>query len=117
MITNQYINKRLVIAEIDNLIDKGKYNEEYDCAYRDGNNNALYALKEKINTLEVKEVNLEKEIDKFYGIYRKDGKTYSIEDNEECFDWKEDCNPDFEIAFAKHFFELGMAAFDTVKHS
>lgn len=74
------------------------------------------------NIFHVKEVDFEKEIDKFYGIYRKDGKTYAIEDNEECFDWKEDCNPDFEIAFAKHFFELGMAAFDmvafdTVKHS
>ena len=60
--------------------------------------------------LEVKEVDLENEIDKFYGMYRKNGKTYSTEDNEECLDWKVDCNPNFEKAFAKHFFELGLKA-------
>lgn len=57
----KYINKDCVVAEIEKLIDKGKYHEEYDCAYRDGNNSALYALKEKIDTLEVKEVGDEPE--------------------------------------------------------
>ena len=57
----QYISKSALAAEIDNLLDKGRYHEEYDCAYRDGNNGALYALKNKLNTLEVKEVDLEKE--------------------------------------------------------
>ena len=60
--------------------------------------------------LEVKEVDLEKELDKFYGMYRKDEQTFSLEDNEECVDWKVDCNPKFEKAFAKHFFELGLKA-------
>ena len=55
------IDKDAVLAEIESLLDKGKYHEEYDCAYRDGNNGALYALKGRINTLEVKEVDLEKE--------------------------------------------------------
>jgi hypothetical protein len=59
----QYILKSALVAEIEKLIDKGKYHEEYDCAYRDGNNCALYALKSKLDTLEVKEVDLEKEID------------------------------------------------------
>ena len=45
-----------VLAEIENLLDKGKYHNEYDCAYRDGNNGALYALKSKLNSLEVKGV-------------------------------------------------------------
>ena len=58
--------------------------------------------------VEVKEVDLEKELDKFYGMYRKDGKTFLLEDNEECVDWKVDCNPKFEIGFAKHFYELGL---------
>lgn len=58
----QYISKSAVVAEIENLLDKGKYHEEYDCAYRDGNNDALYALKDKLDTLEVKEVNLSKEL-------------------------------------------------------
>ena len=53
------IDKDALVAEIENLLDKGRYHEEYDCAYRDGNNSALYALKEKIDTLEVKEVDLE----------------------------------------------------------
>ena len=52
----QYIPKSAVLAEIENLLDKGRYHEEYDCAYRDGNNGALYALKNKLNTFEVKEV-------------------------------------------------------------
>ena len=64
----------------------------------------LDTLKERNND---KEIDLEKEIDKFYGMYRKNGRTFSTENNEECLDWKVDCNPDFEIAFAKHFFELG----------
>lgn len=54
----QYISKSATMAEIENLLDKGKYHEEYDCAYRDGNNGALYALKGKLNTLEVKEIKL-----------------------------------------------------------
>ena len=54
----QYIPKDAVVAEIENLLDKGRYHEEYDCAYRDGNNGALYALKGKLNTLEVKEIKL-----------------------------------------------------------
>ena len=49
----QYISKSKVVAEIEKLIDKGKYCEEYYCAFRDGNNNALYELKLRINTLEV----------------------------------------------------------------
>ena len=61
----QYINKAAVVAEIESLLDKGKYHEEYDCAYRDGNNGALYALKGKVNSLEVKEVDLEKEFDNY----------------------------------------------------
>ena len=60
--------------------------------------------------VEMKEVDFEKEIDKFYGMYRKDGQTFNLEDNEECVDWKVDCNPKFEKAFAKHFYELGMVA-------
>lgn len=56
----QLIDKAAVVAEIENLLDKGKYHEEFDCAYRDGNNGALYALKDKLDTIEVKDVDLEK---------------------------------------------------------
>lgn len=51
----QYIDKDTLVAELEKLIDKGKYHDNYECAFRDGNNNALYALKAKINTLEVKD--------------------------------------------------------------
>lgn len=113
------IDKDRAIAEIEKEIKQIYAGREYVGIPSNEENmvRGLQKSEDIINSLEVKEVDLEKEIDKFYGIYRKDGKTYSIEDNEKCFDWKEDCNPDFEIAFAKHFFELGMAAFDTVKHS
>jgi len=93
----QYIPKSAIAAEIDNLLDKGKYHEEYDCAYRDGNNGALYALKDKLDTIEVKEVDLEKEKDDY---------------------WNKLCNSEFGELFerdakwfddiAKHFFELGL---------
>lgn len=53
----ELIDKSAVVAEIKNLLDKGRYHEEYDYAYRDGNNSALYTLEGRINTLEVKEIN------------------------------------------------------------
>lgn len=59
----------------------------------------------------VPEVDLEKEFDKFYRVYRdKTGKTYDIEDNEPCFDWKEDELAKHEIHIARHFYELGLNA-------
>lgn len=61
----QYIDKDALIAEIEKLVDKREYHEGnvlfYDCGYHDGINDTLDALKEKINTLEVKEVDFEKE--------------------------------------------------------
>ena len=85
----QYIDKDALVAEIENLLDKCNYHEEYDCAYRDGNNGALYALKNKLNTLEVKEVDLdfEQELYKAFGQVK-----------------------DFTLGMriAKHFFELGL---------
>ena len=57
----KYIPLDAVLAEIESLLDKGRYHEECDCAFRDGNNGALYALKGKLDTLEVKEVDEQKE--------------------------------------------------------
>ena len=82
-----------VLAEIEKLVDKGKYHEEYDCAHCDGNNGALYALKLRINTLEVKEVDLEKEYKDFV---------------EEDPVYNKLVNGIVGKAIAKHFFELGM---------
>ena len=65
----QYIPKSAVVAEIESLLDKGRYHEEYDCAYRDGNNDALQTLKDKLNTLEVKESNFKDIKSVFEGQY------------------------------------------------
>lgn len=95
------IDKDAILEEIESLLDKGKYHEEYDCAYRDGNNGALYALKGKVNSLEVKEVDLDfqrfaKEMDAIFAL--PSSETNNTE--EEPLNW--------EYAIAKHFFELGM---------
>ena len=74
--------------------------------------NGVYcSLLSLLDTLEVKEVDLERELDKFYGMDRdKNGVTHDMQDNEICLDWKEGCNFLFIIEFAKHFFELGLKA-------
>lgn len=97
------IDKDALVAEIESLLDKGKYHEEYDCAYRDGNNGALYALKGKVNSLEVKEVDLDfqrfaKEMDAVFAL--PSSETNNTE--EEPLNW--------EYVIAKHFFELGLQA-------
>lgn len=87
------IDKAAVVAEIEKLIDKGKYHDNYECAFRDGNNNVLYALKGKIDTLEVKEVDVNKEISQF------------IDANFE----KATIGHKLSLRrIAKHFFELGV---------
>ena len=93
------IDKDAILSEIESLLDKGKYHEEYDCAYRDGNNGALYALKGKVNSLEVKDVDLEEEIKEEY-LKRR------------CYGGRDNMlvilnEPEFNT-IAKHFFELGM---------
>ena len=86
------IDKDILMAEIEKLVDKGKYHEEFDFVYRDGNNDALYALKEKIDTLEAKEVDLNEEIKSYFKGF---GKFPSV--------GIDDCSD-----IAKHFFELGL---------
>ena len=57
------------------------------------------------------EVDLEKEMDKYYGMYRdKAGETYDIEDDEPCFDWKEDELSENKMHMARYFYELGFKA-------
>lgn len=58
-----------------------------------------------------KEVDLEREMDKFYGVHRdKQGITRDIKDGEVCFDWKDDQLSNHEMRIAKHFYELGLKA-------
>jgi len=69
-----------------------------DCAYCGGKNAALYALKGRINTLEVKRVDLESEIKSWIS-------------NGDITDTRYDNYDDGDIErTAKHFFELGLKA-------
>ena len=104
----RYIELDALVAEIENLLDKGKYHDDYDCAFRDGNNSALYALTVRINTLEVKEVDLDfqrfaKEMDAIFALPSSETKNTE----EEPLNW--------EYAIAKHFFELGLKAAQKVE--
>lgn len=90
-----YIDKDAILADIESLLDKGKYHEEYDCAYRDGNNGALYALKGKVSSLEVKEVDLCKEEERIWKDFNMGERHLSKNDLEK---------------ISKYFFELGLKA-------
>ena len=96
------IDKDALVAEIEKLVDKGKYHEEYDCAYRDGNNGALYALKDKLDTLEVKEVDLEEELKHYCHDYYNCDYPKQLEE--------ENCSEVMPhiVSAAKRFFELGL---------
>jgi len=100
------IDKDAILAEIESLLDKGKYHEEYDCAYRDGNNGALYALKGKVNYLEVKGVDLDKIFNDEYSKFSNDTDAMDYAFPIDLADFKD---------FAKHFFELGMAVSNKVQ--
>lgn len=95
------IDKAALVAEIENLLDKGRYHDAYQCAYRDGNNGALYALKGKLDTLEVKGIDLEKEVRKFI----KDNCT-SAEGPDEFLTTV--MQLDDMVLFARHFVEIGL---------
>ena len=92
----QYISKSALAAEIERRLDKlantsAENNREYS-AIIGAQHYELISLVQYINTLEVKEVNLEDDVDKIL----------------EANDWNFD-KIDF-YQFAKHFFELGLKA-------
>ena len=97
----QYIDKSALVAELESLRCTTFTN------FDEGVNATVQILLETLDTLEVKEVDLEKAIDDY--IYTHDGrKRLALE-----LDWK-CCNltlkgGDEIIKFAKHFFELGLA--------
>ena len=116
----QYIPKSAVVAEIENLLDnESKYFDEYDCAYRDGNNAALYRLKEKLDTIEVKEVGVDfgdPKVDKSEKCII-DTKTIEMKDVDldklltgfmSRYAYENGGEYPSAIEIAKHFFELGL---------
>ena len=105
---SKYIDAEKLIAEINNRLTAVNLEElgNFGChrvwAYND--------VKDLIAALqqEQPEVDLVKEMDKFYGMYRdKTGETHDIEDDEPCFDWKEDELSEHEMRIAHHFAEWG----------
>jgi len=99
----QYIDKATVVAEIKR---RRKLVSDPILSGNDlmiGERNALFNLLSFIDTLEVKEVNLEKEVVDWWNTYYSN-KDYTFEG----------CNGHYlenstVIKIAKHFFELGMS--------
>ena len=92
----QYIDKSALVAEIKERI------ETYNKGYANGDDrraDALEVLLHDINTLEVKEVDLDKEInDSIPSKYCWSGDGEAVYTKEQM------------VEFAKHFFELGLKA-------
>jgi len=99
----QYIDKYALVAEIENKIEKYTKRGEESDAKRDGYGmywggvlSCLNEIRTLCDTLEVKEVDLDKEFDKYCdNLYLIDLENEPYEELFEC---------------AKHFFELGLKA-------
>lgn len=93
----QYISKSAVVAEIDKL--KGKVDD--GSSYCNGWQHALRMLEIEINTLEVKEVELEKELESW-----RHNHFHGRRDKEASGEYLERVS---QLELVKHFFELGLA--------
>ena len=87
---NQYINKAVVVAEIDRVLNSYDPNQITSGRY------ALASLRDFLDTIEAKEVNLEKEYEEF------------VVDDPILGNFITNDTMGMEIA--KHFFELGLKA-------
>ena len=85
----QYIDKSALVAEIKYHL---QFTPEHTNAFIEGEEHAYKTILSFLDTLEVKEVDLEKEVKKWkneHGVYGMD---------------------DLDFIFAKYFFELGLKA-------
>lgn len=95
----QYIDKSALVAEIENEINKIDLNSIGDWRYRLQREHDIEVMKNIIsfiNTLEVKEADLEKEIEEVKHNYKVDDNRHTSI-----------CSADIEW-IAKHFFEFGL---------
>ena len=97
----ELIDKSEVIAEIEKVIDEPAPSHDQQCPWEDGYYCGLYKAESIIDTIEVKEVNLDfptfaKEMDAIFVL--PSSETKNTEENP--LNW--------EYAIAKHFFELGI---------
>lgn len=86
------IDKDKIVAEIEEAIDGPAPLHDQQCSWEDGYYCGLYKAESIIDNLEVKEVDLAKEIELVKGDYAQVDVAW---------------NKDFDF-IAKHFFELGM---------
>jgi len=99
------IDKDALVAEIDNILEYADEHWDTDCAI--GAKRFASKLQDAIDTLEVKEVDLEKEIE---NLIEKE-KAFVTDNREVKYYNGDSFNHIYELEFiAKHFFELGMAA-------
>ncbi len=99
----QYIDKSALVAEIERLrINYGCFSE-YDMGFSEGRSSAFDEVLSFLDALEVKEVNLEKELISWHkkhfkkeGTFEKYGGFYFANSS--------------QLDLAKHFFELGLKA-------
>ena len=96
----QYIDKAAVVAEIERLQDTtmDEYHN-FETSYKEGMFDGLSLIENYIDTLEVKEVDLEVETKKWWQNH-----LHLNPDNKLWMDAHQ------SVVFAKHFFELGLNA-------
>ena len=103
----QYISKSALVEEIEKAIDEPAPSHDQQCPWEDGYCCGLSKAENIIDTLEVKEVNLEKEVEAYmnvHNLHTQDGGRIVFENGDA---------PNFWCDFrdiAKHFFELGLKA-------
>ena len=88
----ELIDKDKIVAEIEEALDGPAPLHDQQCSWEDGYYCGLYKAESIIDSIEAKEVDLEKEIDLVKGDYAQVDVAW---------------NKDFDF-IAKHFFELGM---------
>lgn len=88
------VDKDKILAKIEEAIDGPVPLHDQQCPWEDGYYCGLYKAEGIIDTIEVKEVDLEKEIELIKGDYAQVDVAW---------------NKDFDF-IAKHFFELGLKA-------
>ena len=97
----EYIKKSALVAEIKHLRENQRLNDRHDQGVLDG----LHAIEKFLDTLEGKEVDLDKEIE---NILEKE-KVFVTENREVKYYNGDSFNHIYELEFiAKHFFELGL---------
>jgi len=99
------MDKSALVAEIERKIEEPAPSHDSQCSWEDGYYCGLCKAESIIDTLEVKEVDLEKEISNY--LYSHLGRPrMELELDWTQYDIK--CKADKLIAFAKYFFELGI---------